>query len=81
MDVNKESKLLFVKMQKKRVCGRGSRGWSGGGGLVWGSGGCKPRIEGIVKCVWGGGFSQGDQSVGVNEGLKGCRSGMGSGWL
>ena len=30
--------------------------------------------------MWGG-FSQGDQSVGVNEGLKGCRSGMGSGWL
>ena len=29
----------------------------------------------------GGGFSQGDQSVGVNEGLKGCRSGIGSGWL
>ena len=26
----------------------GSRGWSRGGG-GWGSGGCKPRIEGIVK--------------------------------
>ena len=30
--------------------------------------------------MWGG-ISQGDQSVGVNEGLKGCRSGMGSGRL
>ena len=29
----------------------------------------------------GVGFSQGDQSVCVNEGLKGCRSGVGSGWL
>ena len=55
----------------------GSRGWSGGG--VEGSGGCKPRIEGIVK--WGCGLSQGDQSVSVNEGLKGCRSGVESGWL
>ena len=58
-------------------------GWGGGGGgLVGGSGGCggcKPRIEGIVK--WGCGFSQGDQSVCVNEGLKGCRSGVGSWWL
>ena len=26
-------------------------------------------------------FSQGYQSVCVNEGLKGCRSGVGSGWL
>ena len=43
------------------------------------SGGCKPRTEGIVKR--GVGFSQGDQSVCVNEGLKGCRSGVGSGWL
>ena len=49
----------------------------GEGGV--GSGGCKPRIESIVK--WGWGFSQGDQSVCVNEGLKGCRSGVGSGWL
>ena len=29
----------------------------------------------------GWGFSQGDQSVSVNEGFKGCRSGVGSGWL
>ena len=69
VDVNKESKLLFVKYKKVRMVG----------GLVGGSGGCKPRIEGIVK--WGCGFSQGDQSVCVNEGLKGCRSGVGSWWL
>ena len=53
-------------------------------------GGCEQRIEVIVceneKKVrmvggsrgWSGG---GDQSVCVNEGLKGCRSGVGSGWL
>ena len=75
VDVNKELKLLFVKMQKKvRMVGVGP-----GGGVVGGSGGCKLRIEGIVK--WGCGFSQGYQSVCVNEGLKGCRSGVGSGWL
>ena len=36
VDVNKELKSLFV---------------GGGGGVVGGSGGCKLRIEGIVK--WG----------------------------
>ena len=49
VDVNKELKLLFVKMQKVRMVGVGPGG--GGGGLVGGSGGCKLRIEGIVK--WG----------------------------
>ena len=60
VDENKEFKLLFVKMQKKSQDGRGVEGLVRGGGEVRGSGGCKPRIEGIVK--WGCGFSQGDQS-------------------
>ena len=70
--------VIVCENAKKSQDGRGlSRGW--GGGVVGGSGGCKLRIEGIVK--WGWGFSQGYQSVCVNEGLKGCRSGVGSGWL
>ena len=35
-------------MQKKSQDGRGIEGLVQGGG-GWGSGGCKPRIEGIVK--------------------------------
>ena len=42
---------VFVKMQNKSQDGRGG-GWSGGSWLgVVGDGGCKPRIESIVK--WG----------------------------
>ena len=71
--------LLYVRWKSGvtfvRRCFRdeGGRGVVAGGGGD--SGGCKPRIEGIVK--WACGFSQGDQSVCVNEGLKGCRSGVG----
>ena len=51
---------VFLKMQKKSGSSRGVGGWSGGVGWlaarlgfsgwceVWG---CKPRIEGIVKCT------------------------------
>ena len=36
VDVNKELKLLFVKMQKKVRMVGGLRGWSEGGGGGWG---------------------------------------------
>ena len=39
------------------------------------------NLEYKVLLNGGCGFSQGYQSVCVNEGLKGCRSGVGSGWL
>ena len=57
---------VFVKIQKKKKKLRGGsgwgggpiRGWGGGGGgskvwgrwVMWGYGGCKPRIKGIDKC-------------------------------
>ena len=66
--------IVCENAKKVRSVGVGS-----GGGMVGGSGGCKLRIEGIVK--WGVRVQSGVSECMVNEGLKRCRSGVGSGWL